>query len=81
MIVLPDDVKFSSNPADVRRSFSKDFYQKLKDHMVIHENEHYMVINKPNGIISQGGMESEYMISTMMEELDKKLFIIQRLDK
>ncbi len=75
---------FKSNE-DIDNSKSIDISDKEKNKftkLIIHENENFIVINKPANIAVQGGTKVRISLKDIYETiLDTKLYIVHRIDK
>ena len=75
---------FKSNE-DIDKSKSIDMSDKEKNKftkLIIHENENFIVINKPANIAVQGGTKVRISLKDIYETiLNTKLYIVHRIDK
>ncbi len=50
--------------------------------MLVHQDEHYVILNKPPGLLSQPGLSEDTALLTLSEQLiGKKLHLLNRLDR
>ena len=82
IIKIRKQIEVFDKPALVPAEFSKFDYAKLVD-SIIHENENYLVLNKPRGFAVQGGsLVKKSVIDILNSQDDEKQYkIVHRIDK